>query len=106
MNELNTSKIEIFKNRDKTRELFDIIHYDDLKYFDNKIELIHNEYLNLSLKNPSFFFQETYEFSILIFRSIEYFISAISLIRERAFYEAGTILRMCLETASTAYHIL
>ena len=45
------------------------------------------------------------EAELLLFRSIDYLISAIELTKQRAYIESGVIMRLTIETASTAINI-
>jgi hypothetical protein len=77
----------------------------ELQGLERDIKMITDVYMLLFSKNPEFYLKEKSEFIILIFRSVEYLISATSLVKQRAVIEAGTVLRLCLETSSMAIHI-
>ncbi len=97
-----------------------------MKYTDNRYETVldferHNKsalldiehdidktidlYKLLLLKNPEYCLVEKKEYLILIFRSIDYLISATNLVKQRAVPEAGCIIRLSLETSAVAIHI-
>ena len=75
--------LELEKDINKTIDLCKML-------LSNKSEIVKNDKL---------------EFFFLILRSVDYLISALSLVRQRAFIEAGNIIRLCMETSSTAIHV-
>ena len=62
-------------------------------------------YSLLLTKKREICFNDKPEYLFLILRSVEYLISASFLVRQRAFFEAGNIIRLCIETSSVAIHI-
>lgn len=97
--------MDYLKSRDEIISDFEK-HYDvELKELERDINKIMGLYLFLLSKKPEYCLKEKFEYLILILRSVEYLISATSLTKQRAVYETGAILRLCIETASVAIHI-
>ena len=98
-------KMDYLDSRVKTISEFKESYKQELMDLENEINLINEFYLLLFSKKPEYCFQEKSEFLILILRSVDYLISAISLVEQRAMFEAGNIVRLCIETSSIAIHI-
>jgi hypothetical protein len=100
----NKIEFDYLNDREKT-----IVSFDH-DYNEKIIDIIAN--LNTMMFNFTYFlFKAPNQVSdekdsiFLLFRSIDYLFSAINLMRQRACFETLTILRLVIETSSTAFHI-
>lgn len=97
--------MDYIDSRNDTTADFDNNYPLELKEIERDINKTMHLYLLLLSKNPKYFHQDKFEYLALILRSVDYLISAMYLVRQRAATEAGSIIRLCLETSSVAIHI-
>lgn len=97
--------MEYINNRQDTIADFEDNYLDELQELDNDVKFIFDVYLQLFSRKPEICLKNKIEFIILIFKSVDYLISATTLVKQRATIEAGAIMRLCIETSSMAVHI-
>ena len=97
--------MDLFKSREETIINFDQNYKSYLDSIDRDINKTLHLYSYLILKEPNYYLNEKAEYLILVIRSIDYLISATFLVRQRAIFEAGNIIRLCMETSAMAIHI-
>jgi len=93
------------KERETTISLFDVKYNRELNEVVSYFEKTINNFTIVFLQSPSNLYKKNKESKFLILRSIEYLITSLSLIRQRAIIESGCIIRLALETAATSFHI-
>lgn len=101
----NKIEFDYLKDREKTIASFD---HDYNEKIDDIIANLNTIILNFTyffFKAPNQVFSDKKDSTFLLFRSIDYLFSAINLMRQRACFETLTILRLVIETSSTAFHI-
>lgn len=93
------------KEREYTISLFDVKYSRELNEVVSYFEKTINNFAIMFIKSSSNLFKNNKECKFLILRSIEYLITSLSLIRQRAIIESYCIIRLALETSATAFHI-
>ena len=101
----NKIVFDYLNDREKTIVSFD--HDYNEKIIDiiaNLNTMLYN-FVYFFFKAPNQVFYDEKDSTFLLLRSIDYLFSAISLMRQRACFETLTILRLAIETSSTAFHV-
>lgn len=93
------------ENRNKTILDFEMNYQSYLSEIENDIDKSLELYKLLFIEKPEYCLEEKFEYLILILRSIDYLISATNLVKQRAVFEAGCIIRLSIETSAVAVHI-
>ena len=93
------------KERESTISLFDVKYSRELNEVVSYFEKTIKNFTLIFLKSSSNLYMKNKDSKFLILRSIEYLITSLSLIRQRAIIESGCIIRLALETAATSFHI-
>jgi len=83
---------------------FESIYQKELSELDKIIDLNIDLFSSLCNNNEEFI-RKNIEFTFLILRSVDYYISAIYLLKQRAFFETLSIIRLSIETSSAAIHL-
>jgi len=101
----NKIEFDYLKEREKTIASFDQDYNGKINDIIANLNTIILNFLYFFFKAPNQVFSDKKDSAFLLFRSIDYLFSAISLMKQRAFFETLTILRLAIETSSTAFHI-
>lgn len=97
--------MEYLSNREDTITDFENNYKAELQKLDSDIKLIFDMYMRLLSIKAEACTKDKFEYLLLIFKSVEYLLSATLLVKQRANMEAGVIMRLCIETSSMAVHI-
>ncbi len=97
--------MKYLSDREETISNFNANYANELAELERDINKTMQLYEILLKKKPVVTLGSKFEYIILILRSIDYVISAISLARQQAIVEASVIIRLSIETSSTAFHI-
>jgi len=100
----NKIEFNYLKDREKTIASFDHDYNEKIDDIIADLNTIIYNFTYFLFKAPNQLSDEK-DSTFLLLRSIDYLFSAISLMRQRACFETLTILRLVIETSSTAFHI-
>ena len=100
----NKIEFDYLKDREKTIASFDHDYNEKIDDIIADLNTIIYNFTYFLFKAPNQLSDEK-DSTFLLLRSIDYLFSAISLMRQRACFETLTILRLVIETSSTAFHI-
>jgi len=101
----NKIEFDYLKEREKTIASFDHDYNEKIDEIVTNLNTIIFDFLYLFMKDCHFLCPDKKDSAFLLLRSVDYLFSAISLMKQRAFFETLTILRLAIETSSTAFHI-
>jgi len=101
----NKMEFDYLKERERTIASFERDYNEKIEEIVANLNTIIFEYFYLFVKDCNFLCADNKDSAFLLFRSVDYLFSAISLMKQRAFFETLTILRLAIETSSTAFHI-
>lgn len=101
----NKIEFDYLKEREKTIASFDHDYNEKINDIIANLNAMIFNFTYFFLKAPNKVFSDEMDSTFLLFRSVDYLFSAISLMRQRACFETLTILRLVIETSSTAFHI-
>ena len=101
----NKIEFDYLKEREKTIASFDHDYNEKINDIIANLNTMIFNFTYFFLKAPNKVFFDEMDSTFLLFRSVDYLFSAISLMRQRACFETLTILRLVIETSSTAFHI-
>jgi len=100
----NKIEFNYLKDREKTIASFDHDYNEKIDDIIADLNTIIYNFTYFLFKAPNQLSDEK-DSTFFLLRSIDYLFSAISLMRQRACFETLTILRLVIETSSTAFHI-
>jgi len=100
----NKIEFDYLKDREKSIASFDHDYKEKIDDIIADLNTIIYNFTYFLFKAPNQLSDEK-DSTFLLLRSIDYLFSAISLMRQRACFETLTILRLVIETSSTAFHI-
>jgi len=101
----NKIEFDYLNDREKTIVSFDHDYNEKISDIIANLNTIIYNFTYFLFKAPNQAFSDEKDSTFLLLRSIDYLFSAISLMRQRAFFETLTILRLAIEASSTAFHI-
>jgi len=101
----NKIEFDYLKEREKTIASFEHDYNEKINDIVANLNTIILDFTYLFFKDCHFLCPDKKDSAFLLFRSVDYLFLAISLMKQRAFFETLTILRLAIETSSTAFHV-